>query len=94
MCAMVGIVAGGGRIDRPLLKAGWAHHKFKAKHNSWPRTHGVAMNPIDYPHGGGNHQHIRKASIMARSAIPGQKAGFIATCQMGLLHGMVKVKEI
>jgi large subunit ribosomal protein L8e len=29
--ATVGIVAGGGRIDKPLLKAGRAYHKFKAK---------------------------------------------------------------
>ena len=29
--ATIGIVAGGGRIDKPLLKAGRAFHKFKAK---------------------------------------------------------------
>lgn len=29
--ASIGIVAGGGRIDKPLLKAGRAFHKFKAK---------------------------------------------------------------
>lgn len=29
--ATVGIVAGGGRIDKPLLKAGRAFHKFRAK---------------------------------------------------------------
>ena len=29
--ATVGIVAGGGRIDKPLLKAGRAYYKFKAK---------------------------------------------------------------
>lgn len=45
---------------------------------SWPRTRGVAMNPVDHPHGGGNHQHIGKASTMARSAVPGQKVGLIA----------------
>ena len=27
--AMVGIVAGGGRIDKPILKAGRAYHKYK-----------------------------------------------------------------
>ena len=27
--AMVGLVAGGGRIDKPILKAGRAYHKFK-----------------------------------------------------------------
>ena len=40
----VGIVAGGGRIDKPLLKAGRAYHKYKAKRNCWPKVRGVAMN--------------------------------------------------
>ena len=29
--ATIGIVAGGGRIDKPLLKAGRAYYKYKAK---------------------------------------------------------------
>ncbi|RKP04921.1 putative 60S ribosomal protein RPL8, partial [Thamnocephalis sphaerospora] len=70
--ATVGIVAGGGRIDKPLLKAGRAYHKYRVKRNSWPKTRGVAMNPVDHPHGGGNHQHIGHASTIARSAVPGQ----------------------
>lgn len=41
---LVGIVAGGGRIDKPILKAGRAYHKYKAKRNCWPRVRGVAMN--------------------------------------------------
>jgi len=45
--AAVGIVAGGARTDKPMLKAGRAYHKFKAKRNSWPKTRGVAMNPVD-----------------------------------------------
>ena len=40
----MGVVSGGGRIDKPLLKAGRAYHKFKVKRNSWPRVRGVAMN--------------------------------------------------
>jgi hypothetical protein len=35
---MVGIVAGGGRIDKPMLKAGRAYHKYKAKRNCWPKV--------------------------------------------------------
>ena len=35
-------------------------------------------SPVDHPHGGGNHQHIGKASTIARSAVPGQKVGLIA----------------
>ena len=30
--ATVGIVAGGGRIDKPMLKAGRAYHKYKVCH--------------------------------------------------------------
>ena len=68
-----GIVAGGGRIDKPLLKAGRAYHKYKAKRNCWPIVRGVAMNPVEHPHGGGNHQHIGKASTVARGKSAGRK---------------------
>lgn len=43
------------------------------------------MNPVDHPHGGGNHQHIGHASTMARDASAGQKAGLIAARRTGLL---------
>ena len=52
--AMIGIVAGGGRTDKPILKAGAVYHKYRAKRKHWPRVRGVAMNPVDHPHGGGN----------------------------------------
>ncbi|KAJ3088115.1 60S ribosomal protein L2A [Quaeritorhiza haematococci] len=91
--ALVGIVAGGGRIDKPLLKAGRAHHKYRVKRNSWPKTRGVAMNPVDHPHGGGNHQHIGHASTVARSAPPGQKVGLIAARRTGLLRGTKKITD-
>ena len=63
---MIGIVAGGGRTDKPLLstfsdhlitlypkltlntEASRAKHKFAVKRNSWPKTRGVAMNPVDH----------------------------------------------
>ncbi|KAG6872039.1 hypothetical protein C0995_013694 [Termitomyces sp. Mi166 len=90
----IGIVAGGGRIDKPLLKADHAYYKFKAKRYNWPHTHGVAMNPVDHPHDGGNHQHIGKASTIACSAVPGQKVSLIAACRTGLLRGTIKVKEV
>jgi large subunit ribosomal protein L8e len=85
--AMVGIVAGGGRLDKPLLKAGRAFHKYKAKRNEWPRVRGVAMNPVEHPHGGGNHQHIGHPSTCSRTAPPGQKSGLIAARRTGRLRG-------
>lgn len=85
--AMVGLVAGGGRIDKPLLKAGRTHHKYKAKRNCWPIVAGVRMNPVDHPHGGGNHAHVGKPSTVRRDAPPGQKVGLIAARRTGRLRG-------
>ncbi|KNZ44435.1 60S ribosomal protein L8 [Puccinia sorghi] len=91
--ATVGIVAGGGRIDKPMLKAGRAYHKFKVKRNCWPKTRGVAMNPVDHPHGGGNHQHIGHASTVRRDCVSGQKCGLLAARRTGLLRGTVSKKD-
>lgn len=85
--ATVGVVAGGGRVDKPMLKAGRAYHKYKAKRNCWPRTRGVAMNPVEHPHGGGNHQHIGHASTVSRIAPAGKKVGLIAARRTGQMRG-------
>jgi len=84
---MVGIVAGGGRIDKPILKAGRSYHKYKAKRHCWPKVRGVAMNPVEHPHGGGNHQHIGKASTVSRHAPAGRKVGLIAARRTGRIRG-------
>jgi len=91
--AMIGVVAGGGRIDKPILKAGVAYHKYKAKRHSWPKVRGVAMNPVDHPHGGGNHQHIGHPATVSRYAPPGQKVGLIAARRTGRLRGGKKGGE-
>ncbi|CDJ45361.1 50S ribosomal protein L2, apicoplast [Eimeria tenella] len=91
---IIGLVAGGGRIDKPLLKAGTAYHKYKAKRNCWPKVRGVAMNPVEHPHGGGNHQHIGHPSTVSRTAPPGQKVGLIAARRTGLLRGGRKTKLV
>jgi large subunit ribosomal protein L8e len=85
--AMIGQVAGGGRTEKPMLKAGNAYHKYRVKRNSWPKVRGVAMNPVEHPHGGGNHQHIGHASTVRRDAPPGQKVGLIAARRTGRLRG-------
>jgi len=91
--AMVGVVAGGGRIDKPVLKAGRSYHKYKVKRNCWPVVRGVAMNPVEHPHGGGNHQHIGKASTVARGTSAGRKVGLIAARRTGRIRGGKKEKK-
>jgi large subunit ribosomal protein L8e len=85
--ATVGIVGGGGRIDKPMLKAGRSYHKYKAKRNCWPYVKGVCMNPVEHPHGGGNHQHIGHPTTIRRDAPPGKKVGLIAARRTGRLRG-------
>jgi large subunit ribosomal protein L8e len=85
--AMVGIIAGGGRTDKPLLKAGRAFHKYRVKRNEWPRVRGVAMNPVEHPHGGGNHQHIGHPSTTRRIDPAGKKVGLIAARRTGRIAG-------
>jgi len=91
--AMVGVVAGGGRPEKPMLKAGRAYHKYKAKRKCWPKVRGVAMNPVEHPFGGGNHQHIGHPSTSARASVPGQKVGLVAARRTGRLKGNRTIKD-
>ena len=94
MCrAMVGICAGGQRIDKPLLKANATWFKMKGKRKHWPRVRGVAMNPVEHPHGGGNHQHIGHPSTVRRDTSRGRKCGLIAARRTGLIRGGRKVLQ-
>ncbi len=81
--AMIGIPAGAGRLEKPLLKAGAAYHKWKVKAHKWPRVRGVAMNAVSHPHGGGSHQGPGFPTTVARTAPPGQKVGHIAARSTG-----------
>lgn len=82
--AMVGCVAGGGRVDKPLVKAGKAYHAFKARGKKYPSVRGIAMNPVSHPFGGGQH-HAGKSKSTSRHAPPGRKVGAIASKRTGRL---------
>merc|ERR1711924_579208 len=79
--AVVGIVAGGGRMDKPVLKAGNSFHKYRVKRNCWPKVRGSAMNPVEHPHGVGN------PTTTSRFCPAGAKVGLIAARRTGILRG-------
>ncbi len=81
--ATIGAPAGGGAGDKPLLKAGKMHHKAKTRAYNWPKVRGVAMNPVDHPHGGGSHSYSGGPTSMARGSPPGKKVGKIAPKRSG-----------
>lgn len=73
--ATVGTVAGGGRKDKPMIKAGSHKRALSSRAKKFPTVSGVAMNPVNHPHGGGAHQHVGKPSTVSRHAPPGRKVG-------------------
>ncbi|AWS00600.1 50S ribosomal protein L2 [Metallosphaera hakonensis] len=79
----VGMVAGGGVSEKPLLKAGNNYWKYKVKATKWPNVRGVAMNVVSHPHGGGLHQSVSRSSTVARNTPPGRKVGHIAARRTG-----------
>ncbi|MCW3136778.1 MAG: 50S ribosomal protein L2 [Canidatus Methanoxibalbensis ujae] len=81
--ATIGVVAGGGRQDKPLVKAGKRYHRMRARAAKYPRVRGVAMNPVDHPFGGGSHQHVGRPKTISRGAPPGRKVGSIAASKTG-----------
>jgi len=81
--ATVGVVAGGGRGEKPFVKAGKKFHKMKSQATYWPRVRGVAMNVIDHPFGGGGHQHTGRPKTVSRGTSPGRKVGSVAARRTG-----------
>jgi len=79
----VGVVAGGGRTDKPFLKAGNAHYAYRSKAKKWPSVRGVAMNAASHPYGGGAKQSPHKPTTTSRNAPPGRKVGQIAARRTG-----------
>jgi large subunit ribosomal protein L2 len=80
--ATIGVVAGGGRTDKPLIKAGNMFFKMRARRHLYPIVRGVAMNPVAHPHGGTQH-HAGKATTVRRTTPPGRKVGHIAARRTG-----------
>ena len=85
--ATIGIVAGGGRVSKPFLKAGAKYHAKHAKGQKYPRVRGTAMNVVKHPFGGGAHQSPSRPSTVSRNAPPGRKVGLIAARRTGYKRG-------
>ena len=78
----IGVAAGEGKMDKPILKAGKKFYIMKSKSKLWPRTSAVKMNAIDHPFGSGRGKRI-KSKIAKRNAAPGKKVGLIRPRRTG-----------
>ena len=80
--AVVGVVAGEGKLEKPVVKAGRKFHMKKAKSKLWPRTSAVKMNAIDHPFGSGRAKNP-KSKIAKRNAPPGRRVGLLRPKRTG-----------
>ena len=88
--ATIGIIAGSGKKEKPVMKAGKKYYIKKAKSKLWPRTSAVKMNAIDHPFGSGrakNLAHGRLGKIPRRNAPPGAKVGSLRARRTGRRKG-------
>ena len=55
----------------------------------WVNSIGLLFDqqPVEHPHGGGNHQHIGMPSTVRRDTPPGRKVGLIAARRTGRIRG-------
>jgi large subunit ribosomal protein L2 len=88
--ATVGVACGGGRLEKPLMKAGTAFHKARATNKQWPWVRGTAMAAYDHPHGG---KSLGKSNTVARSTPPGRKTGSVAASRTGRRRGKRELSD-
>lgn len=73
--ACIGIIAAGGRTEKPILKAGIQHYKMRARNKRWPNPSGSAQNAVDHPMGNKRTSRKAKRKAVSRFAPPGRKVG-------------------
>jgi large subunit ribosomal protein L2 len=81
--ATIGVVAGGGRLEKPIIKAGNRHYMLRARGKLYPIVSAVAMNANEHPFGSGRGRHAGKPTIAPRFAPPGRKVGQVRARRTG-----------
>ena len=81
--AVIGVIAGSGRTEKPFLKAGTKFYKMKAKNKLWPIVSGTSMNSVAHPFGGSSSHAKGRPTQSSRNSPPGRKVGHIAPKRTG-----------
>lgn len=80
--ATIGVVAAGGRRDKPIMKGGKAYWMQKSKAKYWPIVRKNVMNVVNHPFGG-KSGGVGKPTTTSRNRPPGRKVGLIAARRTG-----------
>ena len=73
--ANIGIIAGGSRTEKPILRAGSKHHAKRARNKRYPMISGAAQNAVDHPFGNKRTSRKAKQRPIPRFAPAGRKVG-------------------
>lgn len=73
--ACIGIPAGAGRKEKPLLKAGAVYHRKRSKNKRYPNVSASAQNSVDHPFGNTRSARKAKQKAAGKFAPPGRKVG-------------------
>jgi len=73
--ALIGVAAGSGRKEKPVLKAGNKHFLKRMKNKRWPNPSGAAQNAVDHPFGNKRTSRKGKRKAVSKHAPPGRKVG-------------------
>ena len=80
--AVMGVPAGDGRLEKPMVKAGNRWITMHRRGKLYPRTSANAMNAVDHPFGG-SYSGVNKPKTVSRDTPPGRKVGTIAPKRTG-----------
>ncbi|HLC33336.1 MAG TPA: 50S ribosomal protein L2 [Candidatus Nanoarchaeia archaeon] len=81
--ACIGVIAGGGRTEKPMLKAGNMHFNRRMKNKRWPNPSGAAQNAVDHPFGNKRTSRKARQRSVSHFAPPGRKVGKLWPRQTG-----------
>ncbi|MCF7798728.1 50S ribosomal protein L2 [Candidatus Woesearchaeota archaeon] len=85
--ATIGVAAGGGRVEKPFLKAGKKFYAAKARNKYWPVVSASAMNAVAHPFGNKRTLRKSKAKPAPKNAPPGRLVGAIRPRKTGRARG-------
>lgn len=86
--ATVGAIAGGGRTEKPHVKAGSKYKDMYSRGKRYPIISGTAQNAQDHPFGG--RTSIGRSSSAKKNAPPGAKVGHLAPKRTGVRRTRAK----
>jgi len=81
--ACIGVIAGGGRKEKPLFKAGRAFMAKRARNSLYPITSPNCMSAVAHPYGNTRSLRKSKTKPVSRNTPPGRKVGMVAARRTG-----------